>query len=350
MEQRSQSLGHSNDYQVQDGTSAQEEFGNLTSVANNFAQKYGVSNQQAVAMLGSAGLGADIPLTKIGAQIKAQFGNSDIMQKAWEEAQQINTNTNFSDRYQSLTSATQTEAAKISESTNDSLAREVSTGLAEQTQYRGDIQSALRDVQQWQEAQSSVNEQGFTFSGKLEAAVKQFMINEEGRSPIEVSNVIAGHNRGNTDDTVTLANSVSHFAEKHGLNLAGIQSAQSYDTVVNEGDSRMQRHTDLSQNVQSTSDNNNSLIFRESSSSGIPQSESIRDNVTFVMNQSISDMNATTNIMDKGASKTNREGDSLESLINEKQDTYSVGAAPSIHEAMDKVKKKLTNTFKDAFD
>ncbi len=350
MEQRSQGLGYSNDYQLQDGTSAQEEFGKLTSVANNFAQKYGVSNQQAVAMIGTAGIGGDIPLTKIGAELRAQFNNADTLQKAWEEAQQLNASSHFSERYQSLISATQTEAAKISESTNDSLAREVSAGLAEQTQYRGDVQSAMRDVHQWQEAQSRVNEQGFTFSGKLETAVKQFMIEEEGRTPNDVSNIIAGHNRGNTEDTATLANSVSHFAEKHGLNLAGIQSAPSNDPVVNEGESRMHRVTELGQNIQPTSEKNNALVDRLSSSSGLPQSESIRDNIAFVMDQSISDMNSTTTTLDKGTTKASHDGDTLEKSVHDKQEVYSVGSAPSIHETMDKAKKKLTNTFKDVFD
>ena len=350
MEQRSQGLGYSNDYQLQDGTSAQEEFGNLTSIANNFAQKYGVSNQQAVAMLGSAGLGADIPLTKIGAQLKVNFNNADTMQKAWEEAQQINTNTNFSNRYQTLTSATQTEAAKISDSTNDSLAREVSAGLAEQTQYRGDIQSAMRDVHQWQEAQSRVNEQGFTFSGKLEAAVKRFMIEEEGRTPNEASNIIAGHNQGNTEDTAVLANSVTHFAEKHGLDLAGIQDTPNSDSVVSEGESKMHRITELSQNIDSTSATNLTYVNQASSSAGIPQPESIQSNVTHMMDESISEINATTSNIDKGASKTSSEGDALENTVHEKQDIYSAGAAPGIHETMNKAKKKLTNTFKDLLE
>jgi len=350
MEQRSQGLGYSNDYQLGDGTSAQEEFGNLTSVANNFAQKYGVSNAQAVSMLGSASLGADIPLTKIGAQLKAQFTNADTMQRAWEEAQQINASTNFSERYQSLTSATQTEAARISESTNDSLAREVSSGLAEQTQYRGDVQSAMREVHQWQEAQSRVNEQGFSFSGKLETAVKKFMIEEEGRAPNDVSNIIAGHNRGNTEDTATLAKSVTHFSEKYGLDLAGVNVTPSADSVNNQGTTGKQHITELSQGIHSASDNSRAHVERESSSSGVPQTESIRDNVTFVMDQSISDMNTTTNTLDKGVSKANREGDTLESVVHDKQNIYSAGAAPSIHETMDKAKKKLTNTFKDVFD
>lgn len=112
----------------------------------------------------------------------------------------------------------------------------------------------------------------------------------------------------------------------------------------------MQRVTELSQGIHSESDKNNAIIERDSSGSGIPRSESIRDNVTFVMDQSIYDMNATTGTLDKGTSKAIHYGDSLENIVHEKQDTYSVGAAPSIHETMDKAKKKLTNTFKDVFD
>lgn len=350
MEQRSSGVGYSNDYQMQDGTSAREEFGNLTSIANNFSEKYGVSNQQAVAMLGTAGIGGDIPLTKIGAELKANFNNADTLQKAWEEAKQINTDTNFSDRYQSLSSATQTEAAKISESTNDSLARDVSSGLSEQTQLRNDVQTAQRDVSQWQEAQSRVNERGFTFSGKLEAAVKKFMIDEEGKSPNEVNNIIAGHNQGNIGDTATLADSVQNFAQKHGLELSGVQSAPSSDSVTSTGEAGMHRLTELGQGVHAVADIDGAKVDRAAFEAGIPNESSVQQNVTAVMDDSVTDMNATTKIMDKGSSEIIREGDDLKDTVNEKQDVYSVGAAPSVHETLDKAKKKLTNTFKDAFD
>ena len=350
MAQRSSSTGYSNDYQLQDGTSASEEFGNLTSIADNFAQKYGVSNQQSVAMLGAAGAGAKIPLTKIGAELKAQFANTDNLQKAWEEAKQINTDTNFSDRYQSLTSATQTEAARVGKESNNSLARDIAAGLTEQNQYRDDVQASQNEVNQWQEAQSRVNEQGFSFSGKLEAAVKRFMIEEEGRSPHEVSNIVAGHNQGNVADTATLADSVSHFAQQHGLDLAGIQAAPTSDAVTRAGDANREDIAALSQNISTESVQNNEQVDNSARNAGIPTENTIQQNVTAVVDESIADMNATTNMMDKGSSRVIKEGDDLEGVVNEKQEVYSAGAAPSIHETMDQAKKKLTNVFKDAFD
>lgn len=350
MEQRSQGLGYSNDYQLQDGTSAQEEFGKLTSVANNFAQKYGVSNQQAVAMIGTAGIGGDIPLTKIGAELKAQFNNSDTFQKAWEEAQQINTSSNFSERYQTLTSATQTEAARISETINDSLSREVAAGLAEQTQHRNDVQASQRDVSQWQEAQSRVDERGFSFSGKLETAIKRFMIDEEGRSPNEVNTIIADHNRGNVEATSTLAESVSNFAQTHGLNLAGIQPTPTSDSVTTTSEQGLQKLTTLGQEIRTESESNISRVETSASKADIPSKAMLRDNVAIAMDSSINDMNATTAEIDKGTASANYEKITLESTVVEKQEIYSAGAAPSIHETMDKAKKKLTNTFKDVFD
>jgi len=350
MEQRSQGLGYSNDYQMQDGSSAQEEFANLTSVANNFAQKYGVSNQQAVAMIGTAGVGADIPLTKVGAELRAQFNNADTMQKAWEEAQQINATSNFSERYQSLTSATQTEAARVSETSTDSLSNDLTAGLAEQTQLRSDAQASQRNVSQWQEAQSRIDEQGFSFSGKLETAVKRFMVEEEGRSPNEVNTIITSHNRGDVEATSTLSESVSHFAQVHGLDLAGIQAASTPDSISASGEQGLQNVTTLGQGIHSTSDRDISEVENSASRAGIQSGEVLQNNVTTVMDSSIGDMNATASILDKGTASTDQNKDELESTVTEKQDIYSAGAAPSIHETMDKAKNKLTNTFKDIFD
>ena len=350
MEQRSSGVGYSNDYQLQDGTSARDEFGNLTSIANNFAQKYGVSNQQAVAMIGTASVGGDIPLTKIGANLRAQFGNSDITQKAWEEAKQINTDTNFSERYQSLSSATQTEAAKINESSNDTLARDMSAGLSEQSQLRNDVQTAQHNVKQWQETLSRIDEKGFTFSGKLEAAVKQFMIDDEGKSPNEVNNIISGHNQGNIRDTATLADSVQNFSQKYGLDIADVQQAPASNSVTSTGQSGMHKLAELGQGIHTITETDNAKVDRAAYEAGIPNKGTIQQNATTIMDDSVTDMNATTKIMDTGSSGATHDGNNLKDIVVEKQEVYSTGTAPSIHETMDKVKKKLTNTFKDAFD
>ena len=169
---------------------------------------------------------------------QAQFKNQDTLQNAWSEAQQLNQSTNFSERYQNVSSAVQAQAARVSSEHNDSFAGEVAAGLTKQSQSRDDTQASYRDVDQWQHTKSRVDDQGFSFQGDVGMAVRRFMIEEENRSPADVDNIIHRHNMGDTSATATLSDSVSHFAQEHGKELAGIQTAPGADTVFSAGEDR----------------------------------------------------------------------------------------------------------------
>ncbi len=348
--QTSTGSGVSQEFRMQDGTSVQQEFGELSSIANNFASKYGVSHDQAVAMLGTAGLGGKIPLTEIGADIKATFRNQDSLQKAWTEAQQINENTSFSERYQNASSAVQAEAARVSAENSDSFAGEVSSGLSKQSQYRDETQASFREVDQWQQTKARVDDQGFSFQGDIGMAVRGFMIDEEGRSPAEVDQIIHRHNMGDTSATATLSDSVSHYAEVHGKELAGIVMAPDSNTVSSTNETRSQAIMDQQSRITDSGDRNSQETQQAARNAGIPRERSINDSVAVLMDESGREMDRATQKIDDGRASLASESRQLEGTVADKQQVYSAGAAPSIHETMDKVKTKLTNKFSDFFD
>ena len=348
--QTSTGTGVSQEFRMQDGTSVQQEFGELSSIANNFASKHGVSNDQAVAMLGTAGVGGKIPLTEIGADIKASFRNQDSLQNAWSEAQQINDSTNFSERYQNVSSAVQAEAAKVSSEHSDSFAGEISSNLTKQSQYKDDTQASFREVDQWQTAQTRVDDQGFTFQGDVAMAARKFMIEEEGRSTAEVDNIIHRHNMGDTSATETLSDSVSHYAEVHGKELAGVATAPSANTVSSANDTRSQEIVDQQSQIAESATANSRATQQAARSAGVPDERGINDNVTILMDESGLEADATSKKIDTGRASLSEDSQQLEETVAEKQKVYSAGSAPSIHETMDKVKTKLTNKFSDVFE
>jgi hypothetical protein len=350
VDQTSSGTGVSQEFKMQDGTSVQQEFGELTSVANNFASKYGVSNDQAVAMIGAAGFGGKIPLTEIGADIKAQFRNQDALQNAWSEAQQLNQSTNFSERYQNVSSAVQAEAARVSSEHNDSFAGEVAGGLTEQTQYRDDAQTSYRDVDQWQHTKSRVDDQGFSFQGDVGMAVRRFMIEEENRSPADVDSIIHRHNMGDTSATATLSDSVSHFAQAHGKELAGIQAAPDTHTVSDAGEAHTAAIGSRRSQVAESGLSNSAVVRQAAQASGIQGERDVSDGVATLMDESGLGIDAATTRIGMGRASVTDDGQQLEETVEDKQRIHSVGTAPSIHETMDKVKTKLTNKFSDLFD
>ncbi len=348
--QTSTGTGVSQEFRMQDGTSVQQEFGELSSIANNFASKYGVSNDQAVAMLGTAGLGGKIPLTEIGADIKASFKNQDSLQRAWSEAQQVSNSTNFSERYQNVSSAIQTESARVGSEHSDSFAREVLGGLTEQTQYKDDTQASFREVDQWQHTKSRVDDQSFSFQGDVGMAVRQFMIEEEGRSPAEVDNIIHRHNIGNTGATTTISDSVSHYAEVHGKELAGVLTEPNSNTVSIANNARSKEIMDQQPQITGTGNINSRETQQAARSAGIPNERDINDNVTVLMDESGLEVDAATKIIDEGRASLSADSQQLEETVADKQQVYSAGSAPGIHETMDKVKTKLTNKFSELFN
>jgi hypothetical protein len=350
VDQNSSGTGVSQEFRMQDGTSVQQELGELTSITNNFASKYGVSNDQAVAMIGTAGFGGNIPLTKIGADIKASFKNQDTLQKAWSEAQELNQSTNFSERYQNVSSAVQAEAARVSSEHNDSFAGEVAGGLSRQTQYRDDTQASYRNVDQWQNTKSRVDDQSFSFQGDVGMAVRRFMIEEENRSSADVDNIIHRHNMGDTSATATLSDSVSYFAQVHGKELAGIQTAPDAQTVSDSGNTRANEISDRRSHVTESGDSDSTTVQEAARRAGIPGERDVSDNAATVFDESGLGMDATNSRIDTGRASLTTGGQKLEETVKDKQRIYSVGTAPGIHETMDKVKTKLTNKFSELFD
>jgi len=350
VDQTTSGTGVSQEFRMQDGTSVQQELGELTSISNNFASKYGVSNDQAIAMLGTAGFGGKIPLTEIGAKVQAQFKNQDTLQNAWSEAQELNRSTNFSERYQNVSSAIQAEAARVSSDHNDSFADEVAGGLAKQTQYRDDTQASYRDVDQWQHTKSRVDDQSFSFQGDVGMAVRRFMIEEESRSSADVDNIIHRHNMGDTSATATLSDSVSHFAQVHGKNLAGIQTAPDAQTISDTGHARANEIGDRRSQVTESGNSDSTTVQQEARRAGIPGERDVKDNAATVFDESGLGMDAANSKIDTGRASLTGDGQKLEETVKDKQRIYSVGTALGIHETMDKVKNKLTNKFSELFD
>ena len=249
-----------------------------------------------------------------------------------------------------MSSAVQAEAARINQSSNDALSREVSSGLTEQSQYQSGMQAALREQKQWQQALSQVNEQGFSFTGKLETAVKRFMMEEEGRSASEVSAIINGHNMGNIKDTQQLAASVSHFAQKHGLELAAIKPAPASSAVTSDAESNLFNLSKERDNVATTSSKSLVKIQNQATPAGIPSDSTIKDGTSSVLDSTVTDINSTTENIKQQNVQANQYGEKLHETVQDKQRIYSAGQAPSIHETMDKAKTKLTNKFKELFN
>jgi len=352
VDQTSSGTGVSQDYKMEDSSSVQQELGELTSIANNFAKKYDVSNDQAIAILATAGISGKIPLTKkelakVSGELRANFSNTDKSNKAWSEAQQLNESTNFTERYQSVTNAIQSESARISTDHNDAFASEVAASLSKQQQHREDTQASFREVDQWQHAKSRVDEQGFSFQGDVGMAVRQFMIDEEHRASVDVDNLIHRHNMGDTQATAILSDSVSHYAQVHGKGLAGLQAAPTASTVTDADNTRSNTISEQRSQVNATSMSNADTVRQAAQGAGIPSDQDIRDKAANIMDESGTKMDAATTIIGEGQDSLPSSGEQLKETVKDKQRIYSAGEAPSMHEAFDKIKKILTNKFRD---
>ncbi|MDH5179519.1 MAG: conjugal transfer protein TraG N-terminal domain-containing protein [Gammaproteobacteria bacterium] len=352
VDQTSTGTGTSHDFTMQDGTSVQQEMGELTSIVNDFAKKYGVSNDQAIAVLGTAGLSGKISLSesealKLSGELRGNFSNADKLQKAWSEAQKLNESTNFSERYQNVTQAVQSEAAQISANESDSYAAEVSAGLVKQQQHREDTQASLREVDQWQQAQARVDDHGFSFQSDIGMAVRQFMIDEEHRSPAEVDNIIHRHNMGDTRATATISESVSRYAEAHGKDLAGVQPAPTTSAVTENSDIRIKEIGRQSSKVMVRGQSDMDRVQREADQAGVPDNQDIRNNAASVMDESGNHMDTTNSKIDRGNHILSNENKRLKDTVHDKQRIYSNFKAPSMLESLDKAKKILMNKFRE---
>ncbi len=176
------------------------------------------------------------------------------------------------------------------------------------------------------------------------------MIDEEGLSPAEVDQIIHRHNMGDTSATATLSDSVSHYAEVHGKELAGIVATPDPNAVSSANETRSQEIMDQQSKITDSGNRNSQETQQAARSAGIPHEWSINNSVAVLMDESGLEMDGATQKIDVGRASLSAESRQLEGAVTDKQQVYSAGSAPSIHETMDKVKTKLTNKFSDFFD
>lgn len=111
------------------------------------------------------------------------------------------------------------------------------------------------------------------------------MIEEENRSPVDVDNIIHRHNMGDTNATATLSDSVSHFAQIHGKELAGIQAVPDTQTVSEVDKERAIEISDKRSQVAESGNSGSAAVQQTARRAGIPGERNVNDSAASIMDE-----------------------------------------------------------------
>ncbi|VAW88062.1 hypothetical protein MNBD_GAMMA18-1122 [hydrothermal vent metagenome] len=161
---------------------------------------------------------------------------------------------NYGEQWREAESAINSAAAQVSQATNDSSAKGVTSALNDQTSHGDRLQASLQESQRWQQAASRMDEESFSFSADTSGAMLQFM--RPRHDDNHVSEMIAQHNQGDMQGTQFIAGEAAEFAKTFGVELAGVKESPSVDGVASTSQRYMNEVSDQSDEITEVARNN----------------------------------------------------------------------------------------------
>lgn len=228
-----------------------QEFGETQRLAGEFGKSRGYSASQTAQMLGLASLAMHNPklfdlVTPVSLRAQLDLkGTSDAQIKQdWQDAMRYVRDTHYGEHWQQAVDSGHTVAADVHQRTGNSLAQELSGGLQEQVSHGQTTTTTLQDAAAWQEAQSRIEEQGFTFNANVAMQMREDMIGAEKGIFARPGNLDPHWTESEVDALFARAAAgdamairiISHYANKYGseagLLLSGIKQVPTKEQVI----------------------------------------------------------------------------------------------------------------------
>ncbi len=313
MSQANSSVSTSDSWRSDEMASAQKEYSEAQRLQTQFGESRGYNSNQSAGMLGMATLVAHEPklismVSPVGlnAQLGLEGKSSTQISQDFKEAVQFVKDNNYGEQWRETESAVNSVAAQVSQATNDSSAKGVTSAINDQTSHADRLQASIQKSQSWQQAASRMNEEGFTFSADTSGAMLQFMRSRH--DDHHVSEMIAQHNQGDMQGTQFIAGEAAEFAKTFGVELAGVKESPSADGVTSTGQRYMSEVGDQSDEITDVARNNGSTVRQMTSRSGIQSDAQINSdalNLAVETDQQFLDVGAK---VDKGKAGATTEG------------------------------------------
>ncbi len=224
------------------GSSTQfsKSFAEMDKLAEQFANKHGMSKGQAASMLLAASMDSNKMLVGMGfAAATGLSGRGDIKfqgesksSEEWNAAKEFASQNQFDKKWNEATQAGSKQSQQQSQNTQDAQSKDIAAGFNRQQSAQQNLQSSLTQAQAWQRLSAKMEEAGGSGSVNAVGALMQFGrsqgVNME-QLAVQSSNI---NGTGAAAASKQLQQLVNAFVQNEAASMAGVGPAPTPGSVM----------------------------------------------------------------------------------------------------------------------
>jgi len=205
-------------------------FADRSGMTNRYGSKYGADLAlQAAASVGTPASG--ILGSEMKASLVASGRSTESFDKDWKAAQDYAKSSSFKQAFDSAYSAAVKDSASRTDETSKGLNRSLSGASGQSQQADTSLRAALKEAQQWEQANSHISGQEASFGLNAQNAVRNHMASMMGISADQAARVFQSASNGNQNAMNQVVQAAKDYAANHGAEIAGVASAPDRSAV-----------------------------------------------------------------------------------------------------------------------
>ncbi len=267
-------------------------FAEMDKLAEQFANKHGMSKGQAASMLLAASMDSNKMLvgmgfaaaTGLGGRAQVDFQGKSSSSEDWNAAKEFASQRQFGKKWDEATQAGEKQAQQQSQNSQDAQSKDIAAGFNRQQSAQQNLQSSLTQAQAWQRLSAKMEEAGGSGSVNAVGALMQFGrsqgVNME-QLAVQSSNI---NGAGAAAASRQLQQVVNAFVQNEAAGMAGVGPAPTSGSVSQAkqaNDSAVVAATESpspppgSGNVLANAGDNMATVREMAAQAGVPSSDMV---------------------------------------------------------------------------
>jgi hypothetical protein len=265
-----------------------QDYGSMSSAAQKWGKDNGFSTDESVAVLAAAGLTTSAGFSALGNGItmggdgRLSYNGKTLSSEAWKKAQDYAQQSNFGEKYAAATASAESLSGSNTQSSNKSVADDVSASTSNQKASSDNLQASLSNTSTWQSLSNRLSDQGASGGA---AAVGAFLQYAQGQGyslqaldakMAQISSTSGGDAAGATQEMNGL---VSGFVQGQAAELAGVAPSPSSDGVRAFNSGNRAEVANASGDVGTQAETNTAVVATAAGNVGVPTAGNVSASV-----------------------------------------------------------------------
>ena len=265
-----------------------QDYATMSSAAQKWGKDNGFSADESVAILASAGLTTSAGFSALGNGIimggngRLSYNGKSVSAETWKAAQDYAQQTNFGDKYAAATASAESLSGSNTQSSNKSVADDVSASTSNQKSSSDQLQASLSNTSTWQSLSNRLSDQGASGGA---AAVGAFIQYAQGQGyslqalDAKMAQMSSTSGDGAAGATQEMNGLVSGFVQGQAAEQAGVAPSPSSGGVRAFNSGNRAEVANASGDVGTQAETNAAVVATAAGNVGVPTAGNVSASV-----------------------------------------------------------------------